>query len=372
MNDGTTCPHGCGQTLAELARGAPHGRDCPSTGTARLRAGVEAVLFGGEVPPGVDVTWLQTIADRIGKRLADMTMNLREQLQNENAALHSAAGEIRAAWEVLGTTVEEAADDPDTARLADSIRVSLQHERDERDRLRALIDVRGMTTALKTVDAHREKVRAPRLGVVPLVAVAERLVLGKRRNGVHAGKWILPGGGVEFRELLHDAGAREYLEETGMRIEIRADENPITTMQIIGRETHRVCLVMPAKALDPLSALRPSDELSEVRGFTLDELDGIADEMTAPVRGCLERLGFLRKRVTLPPAGPTVRAVAVVDDGSGVTVTPDPHDDCIACEGQPDDERCAQSQRPCGHHCNHSWALGPCCWCGAEFKPETV
>ena len=82
MNDGTKCPHGCGQTLVELARGAPHAIGCPSTGTAKLRA------------------------------------------------------EITDAWKALGVDPREAADDPDTARLADSIRVSLQHERDERERLR--------------------------------------------------------------------------------------------------------------------------------------------------------------------------------------------------------------------------------------------
>jgi len=38
------------------------------------------------------------------------------------------------AWAALGVDPKEAADDPDTADLADSIRVSLQHERDERER----------------------------------------------------------------------------------------------------------------------------------------------------------------------------------------------------------------------------------------------
>lgn len=282
MNDGSKCPHGCGQTLAELARGAPHARGCPSTADAKLRA------------------------------------------------------EIAAAWAALGIKPEDAADDPETATLDGAIRVSLQYERDRVEDLRRIV--------------AKQRPPQPRLGVVPLVAVDNRLVLGKRAKGVNAGKWILPGGGVEFLERLHEAGVREFLEETGMRIEINPDENPITVMQIIGRATHRVCLVIPAKALDPLSTLRPSDELSEVRSFTLDELQEIRGDMTAPVRNCLEKLGFLRESVVESVAGAI----------------------CIACAGQPDDEPCTKSKRSCGHHCNHTWEDKPCCWCGAAFKPETV
>ena len=40
---------------------------------------------------------------------------------------------------------------------------------------------------------------------------------------------------------------------------------------------------------------------------------------------------------------------------------------CTSClEGQPKNE-CPNSERPCGHHCNHSWEQDQCCWCGKEF-----
>ena len=35
-------------------------------------------------------------------------------------------------------------------------------------------------------------------------------------------------------------------------------------------------------------------------------------------------------------------------------------------EGIPKHE-CTNSNRACGHHCNHSWEQDKCCWCGAEF-----
>lgn len=48
--------------------------------------------------------------------------------------------EREAAWKALSMTAEEAADDPDTARLADAIRVSLQCERDRFDVLKEAAD----------------------------------------------------------------------------------------------------------------------------------------------------------------------------------------------------------------------------------------
>jgi hypothetical protein len=47
---------------------------------------------------------------------------------------------ISDAWAALGTTAEDAADDPATAELADSIRVSLQYERDQHNESRASLD----------------------------------------------------------------------------------------------------------------------------------------------------------------------------------------------------------------------------------------
>jgi hypothetical protein len=50
---------------------------------------------------------------------------------------------------------------------------------------------------------------------------------------------------------------------------------------------------------------------------------------------------------------------------------------CISCEEDPEledpldptNDKCPKSQRPCGHHCNHSWSHESCCWCGNIFGP---
>lgn len=42
--------------------------------------------------------------------------------------------------------------------------------------------------------------------------------------------------------------------------------------------------------------------------------------------------------------------------------------DCSSC-GE-DNEPCPKSERPCGHHCNHSWSHDACCWCGKEWTGD--
>jgi hypothetical protein len=43
-------------------------------------------------------------------------------------------------------------------------------------------------------------------------------------------------------------------------------------------------------------------------------------------------------------------------------------DECFTC-GEGDEhpmDECPMAQRPCGHHCNHSWDQDCCHWCGGE------
>jgi hypothetical protein len=39
---------------------------------------------------------------------------------------------------------------------------------------------------------------------------------------------------------------------------------------------------------------------------------------------------------------------------------------CVSCvEAEPPGE-CPNAEHDCGHHCNHTWTDGRCCWCGKE------
>jgi hypothetical protein len=42
-------------------------------------------------------------------------------------------------------------------------------------------------------------------------------------------------------------------------------------------------------------------------------------------------------------------------------------DNCSSCGEEMPENECPKSEKPCGHHCNHSWSHDSCCWCGKEF-----
>jgi ADP-ribose pyrophosphatase YjhB (NUDIX family) len=61
-----------------------------------------------------------------------------------------------------------------------------------------------------------EALRAGWAGLLP----EQGVVLVKRRFDPFAGRWSLPGGGVETGELLAHAVAREIVEETGLSVDV--------------------------------------------------------------------------------------------------------------------------------------------------------
>jgi mutator protein MutT len=60
----------------------------------------------------------------------------------------------------------------------------------------------------------------PIVGVGAIIVRDGRIVLVKRRYDPLAGRWSLPGGGVELAETLAQAVVREVLEETGLEVSV--------------------------------------------------------------------------------------------------------------------------------------------------------
>jgi ADP-ribose pyrophosphatase YjhB (NUDIX family) len=60
----------------------------------------------------------------------------------------------------------------------------------------------------------------PIVGVGAVVVLGDRVVLVRRRHEPLAGRWSLPGGGVELGETLAAAVTREVREETGLDVEV--------------------------------------------------------------------------------------------------------------------------------------------------------
>ncbi len=61
------------------------------------------------------------------------------------------------------------------------------------------------------------------------------ILLGKSNRGTYAGKWIIPGGGIEIGESHLQALKREILEETG--IDISGEDVERMNIELTGEST---------------------------------------------------------------------------------------------------------------------------------------
>ncbi len=138
------------------------------------------------------------------------------------------------------------------------------------------------------------KDRRPRLGACVLVCREDGAVLlARRERGPNAGKWVIPGGGVEYRETWRDAAKREVREETGIECEVGPTDAPYV-MEIIGPASHRVCLVVPGWPVG--GELRGSTETPTVGWRMPEEIQAMhhADGVSPPVVRALAYYGYLR------------------------------------------------------------------------------
>jgi ADP-ribose pyrophosphatase YjhB (NUDIX family) len=86
------------------------------------------------------------------------------------------------------------------------------------------------------------------------------ILLIKRKNEPAKGKWVLPGGGINFGEHSKETAKRELKEETGYDILV---EDFITTLELINPKEnfHRVILYHKAKLLG--GTLKTSDDAED-------------------------------------------------------------------------------------------------------------
>lgn len=135
--------------------------------------------------------------------------------------------------------------------------------------------------------------RLQRVAAYGLVRDGDRVLLTRLARSLHAGRWTLPGGGVDFGERPVDAVVREVYEETGLdaRVEELLDadaERYVYDHDGVTRDAHAV------RFLYRLTVLGGTLGVVEVGGSTDDarwwpvgappELTPVADRVLRTVR----------------------------------------------------------------------------------------
>ena len=79
---------------------------------------------------------------------------------------------------------------------------------------------RGDRDRLVCRDCHQVLYVNPAVGVAVVVRRGEEILWGRRGGGPYPGHWCIPCGYVEWGEEVRAAAAREFLEETGLVVEV--------------------------------------------------------------------------------------------------------------------------------------------------------
>jgi len=129
----------------------------------------------------------------------------------------------------------------------------------------------------------------PRIGSALLVLDdAKRILLGQRNKEPQRGAWVIPGGKIHAFERIADAAARELEEETGLKVEVG---DQVRVYEIVNPPNeHRIVIYSWARIVGGIP--KASDDLSEVRFFSSEELDTV--QLTPLVRRVLQDAGFFR------------------------------------------------------------------------------
>ena len=130
--------------------------------------------------------------------------------------------------------------------------------------------------------------QTPRIGAAVLVTHDNKVLLGKRNKVNAFGKWVIPGGGVDFGETLEQAAIRELKEETNVDI---TDVRFIQFEEIVFPDDNYHRIVFFYKAKPTSFHLIARDDLDEVKFFSKEELTKL--DLVSSAKTILSKEGFL-------------------------------------------------------------------------------